>query len=140
MLLSDSSLHERPLRYAAIVWSRICVLSTALASCSFTVVSRKESNAWSTEMGRLSVVPGLSIRVRPVVLRLCGNILMVRIMGIMRERALSQSGCILAMTFRVKPLYLAFVGICLMCSMRFGSSAEKVTFDTVLSFGLVGRK
>ena len=91
-------------------------------------------------MGCLSVVPGLSIRVRPVVLRLCGSILMVRIMGIMRERALSQSGCILAMTFRVKPLYLAFVGICLICSMRFGSSAEKVTFDLVLSFGVVGQK
>ena len=140
MLLSDRSLHERPFWYAAIVWSKICVLSTASASHSFTVVSRKESNAWSTKIGRLSVVPGLSIRVCPVVFKLCGSIRMVRIIGIILESALSQSGCILAMTFSVKPLYLAFLGICRMCSIRLGSSAEKVTRDLVLSFGLVGQK
>ena len=87
MLLRERSLQERPCRYAAIVWSRTFVWSTAAARRALTVVSRKESRAWRTEIGRLSVVPGLLIRVRPVSLRLFGSIRVVRIMGIILERA-----------------------------------------------------
>ena len=47
-----------------------------------TMPSMYESRAWRMEMGRLSVVPGLSWRIRPVVLRDVGRVRVVRMSGI----------------------------------------------------------
>ena len=68
------------------------------------MVSRKESRAFKTEIGRLSVVPGLSMRVRPLILSPLGRILVARMRGMRRASALIQSGCMRASTLSVKPL------------------------------------
>jgi hypothetical protein len=45
------------------------------------------------EMGRLSVELGLSMRVRPVILREEGRVRVVRMRGISSDTRLAQSGC-----------------------------------------------
>ena len=76
-------------------------------------------------MGRLSVVPGLSMRVRPVVFMDFGRSLVVRMRGMRRWSCVSQTGWRRARRWRVKPRNLALDGICLMVSWRDGMAAAK---------------
>ena len=73
------------------------------AKWELTIESRWASKAWTTERGRLSVVFGLSRRVRPVVLRVVGIRRVVSIRGMRSSRDSSQVGWRRARTWRVKP-------------------------------------
>ena len=62
------------------------------AKWELTIESMWASKAWTTERGRLSVVFGLSRRVRPVVLRVVGMMRVVRMRGMRLSRDSSQVG------------------------------------------------
>ena len=101
------------------------------ARCALTMVSRYESKACKTEMGRLSVVFGLSMRVRPVIFMACGKIRVVRVRGMSCWRQSVQSGWRHARTLRVKPWKRDLDGTYWVVSIIFGRAAEK---DVVLVF------
>ena len=76
-------------------------------------------------MGRLSVVFGLSMRVRPVIFMALGRMRVVRVRGMSCCRQSVQSGWRRARTFRVKPWKRDLDGTYWIVSTIFGRAAEK---------------
>lgn len=128
-----ASVLERPLRYARIESSNMSIRSRVLDSIFPTVVSRMESKACRMEIGRLSVVPGLSMRTLPHVLSLVGRIRDARIICRSVVVCWSQHLGMRAKTLIVKLFIRAFEGVGLAVSSSSGRGPEK---DVTLVCGL----
>ena len=85
-----------------------------------TVESRIASMAWRMDMGLLSVVPGLSMRILPHVFSLVGMIRDARMIWMIVVRWTSQHRGIRARTLMVKLLRRAFEGVGLASCSRSG--------------------
>lgn len=121
-----ASVLDRPFRYARIESSKRCMFSRVVDSALPTVVSRIASKACRMEIGRLSVVPGLSMRTLAHVLRLVGMMRDARIIWSREVVSWSQHRGKRAKTLMVKLFILALDGVGLAISSRFGKGPENV--------------